>query len=89
MEAEQGRRAGREGPGQEAEDTFEEPGVPRQDNVMMCATVCACVNAPACVCASSARRPEAVQEGGGKSNEHCVLLREKVVRRRGHLVVEV
>ena len=75
--------------GPEAEITSDEPGVARQDNVKMCADVCARVNAPACVCAVSARRPEAVQEGGGKSNEHCVLLREKVVRRRGHLVVEV
>ena len=75
--------------GPEAEITSDEPGVARQDNVMMCAEdiVCARVNAPACVCAVSARRPEAVQEGGGVA-EHHVLLRE-IVGRRGHLVVEV
>ena len=44
----------------------------------MCAAVCAFVNAHACVCAVSARRHEAVQEGGGDDGHH-VLLREKEV----------
>ena len=59
--------------------SFEDPGVHRQDNVMMCAAVCACVNAPACVCAvSDRRREEAVQEGGGDEVHH-ILLPEQVV----------